>query len=514
MEQHRIKIFGPPGSGKTRYCLDLLCEHLQAGDRVLFLSFTRAAVEEARNRLIGTFGSVPEHAATSTIHSLCLKILDLKPAHIFDINGGKEEFCASMGIASMNIRHEQFNRVEQAMTYQQYLQNADSITCPDYRGFPFIDPIGNQEIITKLEAFKRMNGYNSFNDTLLRVAQGEGTVSGNDVVIIDEAQDLTALQWKVVERLYRRASHVYVVGDDDQNLYAYMGANVNAFLLWPSSAIRVLGVTHRLPKNVLDYSLKIARQIYDRQPKEIKAVKGDGVIIEGVPQLWYLNYGVADSELFLTRNKYNQKEICEHLYRNGVPYRSEHSPFTSGTYAGRVMKAINTVHHWRDKALSLQDWKLLKKVMGRGRKEFVTEIERDYPGATTDLPEGIPSLRSIRQNWDFVTPGWYEIFFPILVPSLRDLYRRSLAKYTLAECLNPKIEVSTVHGAKGREADRVYVCSAMTNYQRCGLTKEPGVRSAEAEHRIFYVAVTRTKRELILLNDPNAGTNKYYFPNV
>ena len=72
--------------------------------------------------------------------------------------------------------------------------------------------------------------------------------------------------------------------------------------------------------------------------------------------------------------------------------------------------------------------------------------------------------------------------------------------------MNPTLELSTIHGAKGQEADRVYVCSALTD------KLHRGIELKYDEHRLFYVAVTRTKDELILINDAEAGKNQYTFP--
>jgi superfamily I DNA/RNA helicase len=86
------------------------------------------------------------------------------------------------------------------------------------------------------------------------------------------------------------------------------------------------------------------------------------------------------------------------------------------------------------------------------------------------------------------------------------MFQYALKRNTFEECVNPKMVLSTIHGAKGQEADRVYVCSALTN------KLHRGIEFKFDEHRLFYVAVTRMKKELYLIHDTEAGKNRYTFP--
>ena len=58
----------------------------------------------------------------------------------------------------------------------------------------------------------------------------EGFVPTFDVVLIDEAQDLSLLQWEMVQKIIDRADQVYIAGDDDQAIYKWAGADVDTFL--------------------------------------------------------------------------------------------------------------------------------------------------------------------------------------------------------------------------------------------------------------------------------------------
>lgn len=502
--QHRIKVYGPPGTGKTTHCLNLLCEHLQAGDRVLFLSFTRAAKLEAESRMLRTFGSIPEHATVKTIHALCLKILNIGADSLFEKPKTASKFYESLN-STYRGNSKRRNHISEALAFHSYLRNTGQASCDAYSGLPFTDPQCTEAFIESFEQWKGAEGYVDFTDLLVRVSRGEGTIDPYDVVIIDEAQDLTTLQWNVVDRLYEKATTVYVVGDDDQAIYSFLGADVGTFLAWPCDAISVLGHTYRLPRNVLDFSSRLAIQIAGRQGKDVTAADRLGTILAGINTIEALNYGSRGTELYLVRNEYMLRRIERLLMQQAVPYRSLYSPYTSEkTFAGRAFQAVCLLHAWRTEPLSSKDWKKVKRVL---RPSFVELIGDTYEAANEDRPEGIPALRTIFQSHaDFHTGAWWEEFIPTLAPQTASMFYQTLKVNTVEQCMHPTLELSTIHGAKGREADRVYVCSALTN------KLHRGIENKYDEHRLFYVAVTRTKDELILLNDIEAGKNQYTFP--
>lgn len=502
--QHRIKVYGPPGTGKTKHCLDLLCEHLEAGDRVLFLSFTRAAKLEAEGRLLKTFGEVPVHATVKTIHALCLNILNIGVSNLYERYRAQCKFYESLNaIYRGNSNHR--NKISEALAYHNFLRNTQMEWCNDYGGLPFTDPESAASLIESFETWKSHEGYVDFTDLLVRVAKGEGTVAHYNVVIIDEAQDLTTLQWKVVDRLYANASTVYVVGDDDQAIYSFLGADVAAFLSWPCDAISTLGYTYRLPANALDFSARLAIQIAGRQRKEVKAAERYGTIIADINLLEDLDYGRCESELYLVRNEYMLRRVEGILRRQGVPYKGVRSPYTSTvTYEGKVFRAICALHAWRTEPLFYKDWKRIKSVL---RPSFVEMVESSHVSANEDRPEGIPALNTMFKNMsEFERVGWWEMFIPEISPQLSSMFKNTLTRCTIEDCINPKLVLSTIHGAKGQEADRVYVCSALTN------KLHRGIESKYDEHRLFYVAVTRMKKELYIIHDPEAGQNRYTFP--
>ena len=84
-----------------------------------------------------------------------------------------------------------------------------------------------------------------------------------DVVFIDEAQDLSPIQWKMFEVLKKNSKHVILAGDDDQAIYGWAGADVKRFQQEPAREI-VLPQSYRVPRCVQH----IADNILSRIPDE------------------------------------------------------------------------------------------------------------------------------------------------------------------------------------------------------------------------------------------------------
>ena len=87
-----------------------------------------------------------------------------------------------------------------------------------------------------------------------------------DALFVDEAQDLSTLQWAMVNVLRKTPKFQIFTGDDDQAIMGFQGADVKAFLT-ATEKKEVLTQSYRLPRRVWDQAQRIALQIEDRAPK-------------------------------------------------------------------------------------------------------------------------------------------------------------------------------------------------------------------------------------------------------
>ena len=160
-----------------------------------------------------------------------------------------------------------------------------------------------------------------------------------DVVFIDEAQDLSPIQWKMFDILKKNSKHVILAGDDDQAIYGWAGADVKRFQEEPAKEI-VLPQSYRVPKLVQHIADNILSRIPDEQrlEKKWKARDEDGSIrpvtsIEDVP---------LQKGKWLVLARYNDKliKLKPSLRDRGIYFEYKNRK----SYKTRLYDAIQTTH--------------------------------------------------------------------------------------------------------------------------------------------------------------------------
>ena len=139
-----------------------------------------------------------------------------------------------------------------------------------------------------------------------------------DVLIVDEAQDLSALQWKCVEKLAENVETVYIAGDDDQAIYRWAGADVEHFIDLKGK-ITYLDQSYRVPRKVHDLALGVVKRIGNRKEKVWQPKKEEGTVNYHTS---FEHVDISSGDwLFLARNNYLLNAVEEHLKLSGRVYQ-------------------------------------------------------------------------------------------------------------------------------------------------------------------------------------------------
>jgi superfamily I DNA/RNA helicase len=144
-------------------------------------------------------------------------------------------------------------------------------------------------------------------------------------LFIDEAQDLSAQQWQVVDMLQKEsgALETYVAGDDDQAIFRWAGADIEHFIQMAGdnrNTIIELKQSYRIPKSVHSIATKLAQSISKRIPKEYKPRDEEGV--RKVLNIRPFQSLLHDGEwLILCRTHEIVKNVCETLEMYGFLYK-------------------------------------------------------------------------------------------------------------------------------------------------------------------------------------------------
>lgn len=276
------RIYGPPGTGKTTRLVETAIAAIRGGIRpedIGYFAFTNVAADEARDRIAKELNLEPSRFTNfSTLHSLTTRmggnegknLCQKEHLQLFDSNIGiREEWLRAGDPTSVVVRPEHPVLSEYSIMFNKKLQS------PSFRGKSLEDAqyslgryfglkIESTEIenyaaqyFKDYEEFKLKNNLADFNDVVFAVAKDSfplEKVPTFELLIIDEAQDLSALQWDVVNKLSNKAKSTIIAGDDDQAIMESFGAAPHLFNEFPTTEPdEVLPVSYRLPKNIKQF---------------------------------------------------------------------------------------------------------------------------------------------------------------------------------------------------------------------------------------------------------------------
>lgn len=484
------KVFGPPGSGKTTYLLNVVDQELDAGvstEKIGYFSFTRKAANEARDRAITKFPSLNEKTDFPyfrTLHSLAFRCLTVKaddmmqPEHYaefaqqagiqLDVNKDDEEGYAKADNPILNEIN--LARIRGSDLRAHYNSSGLDI---EWHHFEFVE--------RTYRHYKASRNLLDFTDLLEMVVLETGRLPRLEVLIIDEAQDLSRLQWQLVYELVKKSQRVYLAGDDDQAVFTWAGADVKSFLEFQGD-IHVLQQSYRVPATVHTLANSIVRRIRNRQSKDWRPRDYIGAVKQ---YSRFEDVSLDDGEwLFLASTNYMLNPVHEWLKGNGVLFERNGIPSISPL----MIKAVIDWERLRkNQALGLNDIQGIYKYLApdavaRGFKTFKGDIDvLEY------------TMEDLKRSYGLLTDAVWHDALTRISEDKREYLRAVLRRGFKISAAN-RIRLSTIHGAKGGEADNVLVMMDLSPK----FAKEYSVNSDNI-HRLFYVAITRTKKTLHLI---------------
>jgi len=497
-------LVGPPGCGKTTSLLNIVEEELDRGtkpEKIAFISFTTRAADEARTRAMKRFDLAKEDLPYfRTIHSMCFRLLGCKSSDI--LSGAKfQEFANWVGITVTGRAWSDDGMLSNFESGDRmlFMENLARIRGVSLRSL-FDEDDDNlswtelERVSRALRSFKQENGVYDYTDLLTEFVRS-GVKLNVDVLIVDEAQDLSHVQWRVVFCLAELARRVVVAGDDDQAIYRWAGADVEQFISLEGD-VRVLGQSWRCPREVQAIGAGVIEGVTHRRPKAWKPRRGKSVIERvsmfdeaDVTDEW--RDGAATSPvLILARNAYVLREQIEPLLRaQGMVYElaGKSSLSTLHLRAAETWERLRA-GHMATLAEARDMYKMISAAghIKRGHKKLPTFGDAD------DREVSFIDLRD--QGGLMLSPDliWHDAL-DNLPP---DEMSYMLAARRRGEKLRarPRIRLSTIHSAKGAEADHVVVMTEMAYRTAREVDKNP-----DDERRVWYVASTRARSKMTIV---------------
>lgn len=487
-------IFGPPGTGKTTTLINIVKDEIERGtppDRIAFVSFSRKAAEEARDRAASELNiSNDEMVWFRTLHSMAFQYIGMNTR---DVLKGKDytdlgemlglEFSSnsslSMADGSLYAQGRSgdayLGMIQKARVREVSLEQQFNDTC-DWR----LSFQQAKVVEATVEDYKKAFNKRDFVDMIEDfIRQDQGPLL--DVLIVDEAQDLSPLQWRMVHDVLKpRAKRVYFAGDDDQCIYSWMGVNVADFLE-ASEHKQVLQQSYRIPNAVHELAAGLIERVDFRQPKLWHPTEHRGTVV------WHRDIMDVDLQngewLILARTNFIANKVANDLKEEGYLFWREGSGWSISPnvlFGIEVWLRLCKGEYLSANELSKFSKQLRKEVVSKNGKKILSSLDPEVTYTLNDICEKCDLDANSSTPWhEVITVSERE---RIYISSVRRRGERILGS-------KPRVKISTIHKAKGGEADNVLL---LLDSSRAACESV----DRDSEIRTFYVGMTRAKKAL------------------
>lgn len=478
-----ILCFGPPGTGKTEYCISQVEHYLRKQNgrpnRIAFVSFTRKAAQEARERAADAFGlSDADLPFYCTLHALAYRCLGLSRSDVMNDTAWKD-FEEKTGFRVSHAGEDGFEpgNLEDADPLLRVYSVArargrtieEEWRQGDYEDIPLW---AAERFAAELTAYKARMRLMDFSDFLDEAMECEPL--DIDLLVIDEAQDLTPQQWRFVRHIGQYAKRVIIAGDDDQAIYEWNGADAKQLRRFKGTKL-VLPESRRVPREIQAVARAVIEKVRDREPKEWRPRAGDGgrvitlssiddISLDAHPGTW----------LLLARHKHALRALEAFARKQGVIY-FKNKTWSNEHRSVRAVRAYMTL------------------VRGRFVSANDARLVTDYIPDMVPPPQGLQNVCAADLSWpwnDF--PPWWDALRRLALEDIA--YLRAVLKRGESLTEPGRVIISTVHGVKGGQADNVVLFGNATKR----ILRQEAI-NPDSEYRVRYVAMTRARQTLYVL---------------
>ena len=556
-------LLAVPGSGKTTTLIARL-GYLVIGkgvspETILTMTYTVAATGEMKDRFAKKFGSqYADKMNFKTINAVCASIIrsyEWYGHKAFKLVSDEGEISKILTGIWLNVckKYPTESDIKELRMKITYVKNQmvpkkelDSVTVSSSDG-----TISIKELYEEYVRFMRDSSLMDFDDQLVfsyQILKKNPKILKRfqdkyQYICVDEAQDTSFIQHRIIQMLAEKSRNIFMVGDEDQSIYGFRAAYPKALLeferTWKDAKVLFIETNYRSTPEIVGTSMDFIRQNKKRRDKKMKAFNPSGAKID---ILWAkdriqqfdmiadIAHDATEPVTFLYRNNDTALPIIDTLDRSGIPYkvRAVDSLFFTNIIYRDVMCIFRLALNPSDGEAFMQIYyKLglyvkkavaeeavamggnilfgLKNQVGKYTKGKLDSIIADFkkipnlaPANAIDLiyemgygdyleQHGIDSFRLNIMR----TLGVREKTIPEFIKRLEYLQKVIRAG---SKTDNAKVLLSTIHSAKGLEYDNVVLVDVADGVFPSN-SKDTDI---EEEKRLFYVAMTRARKKLCI----------------
>jgi ATP-dependent DNA helicase UvrD/PcrA len=290
-----VLVLAGPGSGKTRVLTHrvayLVKEYGVPPWQIMAVTFTNKAAREMKERLYRLLGEQFRKLTIGTFHAICARILRREAeaagisAQYVIYDSGDQLSLARQAIRALNLDDKLYR--PQAMLGRISQAKNELITPAEMRAGTYREEVAKR-VYERYQALLSENGALDFDDLLMKAVQ----LFGQDAevratyqrrypfILVDEWQDTNMAQYELVKLLAGERANLFVVGDEDQSIYRFRGAdyrNVARFREdYPQARVILLERNYRSTQTILDVANAVIVHNVHRHPKKLYTQQGGG----------------------------------------------------------------------------------------------------------------------------------------------------------------------------------------------------------------------------------------------
>ncbi|WP_117161147.1 DNA helicase PcrA [Paraliobacillus sp. X-1268] len=355
-----LLIMAGAGSGKTRvltHRIAYLLDEKEISPRsVLAITFTNKAAREMKERISRLVGPEADQIWVSTFHSMCVRILRRDIDRIgysrsFSILDSGDQLTVIKNILKeKNIDPKKFE--PRAMLNAISSAKNSLITPEGYKAEA--GDFYQQQIATVYESYQRRlmkNQSLDFDDLIMQTIVLfkrlpevlEYYQRRFQYVHVDEYQDTNHAQYSLVKQLASRYQNLCVVGDSDQSIYGWRGADIANILSfekdYPSARVVILEQNYRSTQSILEAANRVIENNPGRKAKKLWTDNTEGSKInyyKAATEQYEGLYVAGKAEEYVKSNEYNYRDIAI-LYRTNAQSRSVEETFVKANIPYQIV---------------------------------------------------------------------------------------------------------------------------------------------------------------------------------
>lgn len=570
-------VLAVPGSGKTTILLERLHRLIEAGIPPYAIASITFSKQQARDMEERFLSSHPQMRGLtfSTIHAFCYKILknfyrqENKPIKLIE---GSREYN-KYGIVSRFFFESRRKKateedIENFFRIDGYLKNS-LFTYQDFKkkyqeSYPKFE-----EISQKYEAFKKEQALIDFDDMLIQSLQLfdkhpeilEALQERFHYLQVDEAQDTSLVQFRIIQKLAQPNNNLFMVADDDQAIYGFRGAHP-AYLLsfdqsYPQAKIITMQRNYRSTQNIVQLSNHLIAKNKARFKKRPNADKkaedpiqvfvSKNLVSQTKKVLQYIKDHPNTTTAILFRNNLSALPYMDLFEKEQIPYvnqanlknffrhpliqdiqdildfskdTSDHILFSKIYYKLNAFLKKDFIHAIYEMNSFESVFSRLRRLEGCQNpfyREKIDHLEREFQlleksridyaieriekelGFAAYLDEKSKMMRKGGQIQDRILEILKFLALDMIHPmQLENRLQNLEYSSRLKKKEKAPVILSTIHGSKGLEYDTVWLVDLMQKEFPSSFALESPLL-LEEERRLFYVGMTRAKKNLYII---------------